>query len=54
MLAPGRAAIHKSIWFRESTTYINRYAREGINKTTSERYRIRVAAGITTRLVNRK
>ena len=54
MLAPGSVAIPVNSRFNASTIYINRYAKEGISRTNSERYRIRLAAGTTTRFANRK
>ena len=54
MLAPGSAAILVRTLFSRPTTYNNRYAREGTMNTKSERQRISVVAGMTTKFVRRK
>jgi hypothetical protein len=54
ILAPGKLAMASSAAFNPCTIYNNRYARDGNNNTTTDKHKIRNAAGITRKLVSRK
>ena len=54
MVAPGMVAIYNKVVFSNPTMLARTTPIDGISNVANERYRMRVAAGMTMKLVRRK
>ena len=54
IVAPGMVAIYNKVVFSHPTIQARRAPIEGMSSVANERYRMRVAAGMTMKLVRRK